>query len=64
MRPKPGQRVWKMGKDLKVIQLTQADFQYEKGRKALFMNPAFMYCVALNEPNAARKFLKLLKPRK
>ena len=67
MQPQRGQQVWKYNpvtKELRPIE--SSDFEKVvvaytgKTNKRLVMEKGCLYAVALNEKNAARKFLKLL----
>ncbi len=66
--PKKGQKVWKVDMKTHIIdEVKQTDYSsitttFKGGvKKELQMMKGFVYLVALNKANAARKYLELLK---
>jgi hypothetical protein len=64
LRPKPGQRVFRLNTLTAVIEPAPMDVQLSViGKKIgnIRVEPDCLYCVALNKENAEKKFIKLIE---
>ncbi len=64
LRPKPGQKVWKLNTVTAAIDPAPMDVQLSViGKKVgnIKIEPNCLYCVAINKANAERKFCNMIE---